>query len=93
MGGYSFPLFVGFYTLEEWLTSIDRTRPVFTNLVTELGKTGNNDTRTDRMVIIVSQPIADLVYYCRLPVSELQYLGGKPFNSDHDQRLKQAQQA
>lgn len=88
-----FPLFIGFDTLEEWLTSIDHTRPVFANLVIEYGKIGLYDIRTDQKVIIVAQPITDLVYYCRLPISELQYMGSKPFNPDHDQRMKQAQQA
>ncbi len=88
-----FPLFIGFDTLEEWLASIDRSRLVFANFVTELGKTSHRDVRIDRMVIVVSQPVADLVYYCRLPVGELQFLGGKPFNPDHEQQVKQAKQA
>jgi hypothetical protein len=75
----STPLFIGYTTLEEWITVVDDDRPVFANLITELGKHGQYDTRTDQLFILAAQADDEfLVHYCRLVVGEMRYLSGDP---------------
>ncbi|RJX17520.1 MAG: hypothetical protein C4575_12820 [Desulforudis sp.] len=86
-------LFVGYGTLEEWLVSANKRKPVFAILITEPGKTTQMGVRTDQLIAMVAQPEDDLVHYCRLAVQELTYISGDPFNPDHQQRQAQAEQA
>jgi hypothetical protein len=74
-------LFVGYLTLEEWLRSVDKQRPVYALLFTEVGET-SFDLRTDSIVIEVAQPEDGqaLVHYARLYAGSLRYQGGEPFD-------------
>jgi hypothetical protein len=74
----STPLFIGYTTLEEWITAVDDDRPVFANLITEHGKPDQYETRTNQLVILAAQPDDDLVNYCRLVVGEMRYVDGDP---------------
>lgn len=87
-------LFIGYHTLEEWLRSVGKNRPVFASLITEPGKVERYGTRMDKLVVLAAQPgDDDLVHYCRLMVGQLQYVAGQPFGADHAQRIERAQQA
>lgn len=89
------PLFIGYETLEEWLKSADKTRPVFANLIIDPGKPKDTGIRTDRYVIIVNQPEegGGLVHYCRLQVEKVRYIGDQPFDNDRDLRVARARDA
>ena len=77
--GGLYPLFIGYTTLEEWITVVDDDRPVFANLITEPGKPGQYDTRTDQLVILAAQADdVSLVHYCRMIVGEMRYVAGDP---------------
>lgn len=86
-------LFVGYKTLEEWLLSVDKARPVFSSLVTDVGRQKQSGMRTDQIAIVVSQAEEGLVHYCRLPVARLRYMNGQPFDSDHERRIELARAA
>ena len=72
-------LFVGYLTLDEWLRVVDRQRPVYALLFTEVGET-SYDLRTDSMVIEVAQPEDGqaLVHYANAA-----YRAGNGFNIDN----------
>jgi len=77
--GGLYSLFIGYTTLEEWITVVDDDLPVFANLINETGKSGQYDIRTDQLVIMAAQPGDEsIVHYCRLVVSEMRYLVGDP---------------
>jgi hypothetical protein len=86
-------LFVGYLTLEEWLRVVDKQRPVYALLFTEVGET-SYDLRTDSMVIEVAQPEDGqaLVHYARLHAGSLRYQGGEPFDRDHKERVEKAEE-
>ena len=88
-------LFIGYETLEEWLKSADKTRPVFANLIIDPGKSKDTGIRTDRYVIIVNQPEegGGLVHYCRLLVEKIRYVADQPFDQDRDLRVARARNA
>jgi hypothetical protein len=89
------PLFVGYGQLENWLNAINKTRPVFANLITEPGKYGEYGHHTDTLTILVAQPDVSegIVHYCRVVVGKIQYLGNDPFTPNHQQRLDLAGEA
>ena len=73
------PLFIGYTTLEEWISVVDDDRLVFANLITVHGKPGPFDTYTDQLVIMAAQADDEsLVHYCRLVVGEMRYVDSDP---------------
>ncbi len=83
-------LFVGYNNRNHWLASIDPGQPVFANLYTEHGETNEYHQRIDKLVIMLAQPEADLVHYCRFVVGELNFISGEVFDADHKKRISAA---
>jgi hypothetical protein len=93
-GSTTHPLFIGYATLEEFVAVVDPTHPIFANLITEPGRPGQHDSRTDQLVILAAQPGGDdLVHYCRVVVEQLRYVAGQPFDADTELRRERAAQA
>lgn len=89
------PLFLGYESLEEMLRSVDRKRPIFGLLVAESVRVGQQGFRTDKYIIVVSQPEAGegLVHYCRLPIAQVRYIGDHAFDSDAERKIERAKGA
>jgi hypothetical protein len=85
-------MYIGYLSLENWLTVVDKNLPVYACLVTEPGQQGQYSQRIDQLIVLVEQPEGELVHYCRLHVASLQYVGNSPYNN-HNQNIGLAEQA
>lgn len=86
-------LYIGFLTLESWLSNTDPTQPVFANLTREVGKPGPYGQRTDQLVILTAQARENIVYYARFIVAKLDYMNEEPVTADHKFRIQLAESA
>jgi hypothetical protein len=86
--------FIGHPTVEQLISVTDAQEPVYCMLITESGATTAQGLRTDKLVIVVSQPDErGDVHYVRLPVGSVSFIGNTPFDSDHAERRERARQA
>jgi hypothetical protein len=83
-------LFIGYQSLNAWLQIVDSVQPVYAALINEMGVPDSHRVRIDRLVIMLAQPVDNLVHYCRIIVGELRMVDGQPFDLDHKQRNQQA---
>lgn len=83
-------LFIGYQSLDAWLHTIQSKEPVYVALINELGPFAGNRTRVEQMIVMLAQPIDNLVHYCRILVGELRMVNGEPFDLDHKQRRQKA---
>lgn len=80
-------LFIGYNTVDRWLSAIDVRRPVYASMVTEPGEVAQYGIRTDQVAVMLAQPDADVVHYFRALVMELRYVEDQPFDVDHKRKL------
>lgn len=81
-------LFIGYNTVDRWLSAIDVSRPVYASMITEPGEVAQHGLRTDLVVMMLAQPEGDIVHYYRAPVVQLRYVDDQPFDIDHRSKLK-----
>ena len=88
-------LLVGYDLMEQWFEVVDKERPVYAKLVREQQIVAANNLWSAHLIIWVAQPesMSDLVHYVRLNVGTLQFIGDKPFDNDHEQRIALAESA
>ena len=86
--------FIGYPTIEQFAAQISAAEPVNCMLLTEPGPTTDHGLRTDKLVIVLSQPDdRGDAHYVRLPVGSLSWIGDTTFGPDQPQRRERAKQA
>lgn len=80
-----YPLLIGYHSLEAWLQSVDRQRPVFVSLSTRVGESEGYNVRSHYLEIVAAQPETggEIVHYCLLQVGRLRFVNGEPFDANH----------